>query len=306
LRRSVLIFPGDKPALFADAAGSEADVIVFDWEDDVYNSRKDKAREITKVALGNHNWTGHEIAIRVNNPDTPYFVDDIEAAVALPVDGIRLTKMRHVADVVAAIDVIERAERAVRPSSLSPIDVWVSIETAQALVGVNEIASCHPRLTAISLGGGDFGVDLRVKQVQIGQRRSFGPVRFEYLYAQGRIVAAARANNLDPIETGYMSADDDEGSTRVAAFAAQMGFAGSIALTPRQAAVMNAAFSPSREEISWAREVIRQSDLAAETQESPAIVIGGELLHKPHVLNAHQMIDLDDAAQARRQLVSRS
>ena len=72
-----------------------------------------------------------------------------------------------------------------------------------------------------------------------------------------------------------------------AAFARSLGFFGKSAIHPRQLPILHEVFTPTAEEISWAREVIAAFDAA-----------GGEALRPP----SGEFVDLPVADRAHRLL----
>ncbi len=211
LRRSTLIVPGDDEVLLAKAARSDADVCLIDWEDGVLDTRKTLARDITHAALNASDWSGHEIFVRINAPGSDYWEANIAAAALLPIDGIRLSKISGVDYVRRVAELLDLAEAKATGTDKSALLIWAAIESVRSLIDVLEIASCSPRITALNVGGGDLGADLQVKRLRIGSDRAFGPVWHEYLYAQSKVIVAARANGLDAQCTGYTDYKDLEG-----------------------------------------------------------------------------------------------
>jgi citrate lyase subunit beta/citryl-CoA lyase len=295
----VLITPGDDEALLRKAARSEADVSVHDWEDGVFASRKAVAREISRDVLATEDWSSHEVVIRINSTDSPYFADDIEAAASLPIAGIRIAKVRNPEDVILAAGMLDKSEHGRRPVGLGPLELWASIETVEGLIAVNEIAGCHPRLSALSFGGGDLGADLGILRLELGDKRTFGPVRYEYLYGQSRVVAAARAHGLDAINMGYTSYKDVEGTRWDARFAAQLGFTGAIALSVRQLPPINEGFTPSADDLAWAESTLRAFESANTERERTVIVVRDQMADGPLIRNARRILELKRAVDAK-------
>lgn len=299
LRRSALITPGDDEALLAKSARSAADVAVIEWEDGVFASRKPLARDITASALDRLDWSGREVVVRINGVGSSFFPDDIQAVAALPIAGIRVPKVAGVEDVLKCVDALAAAERSRRPKRLPPLDVWISIESARALLAVEDIARCSPRLAALTFGGGDLGADLGLKRLLLGEGRPLGPLRYEYLYGQSRTIAAARAYGLDVLNMGYTSYKDLEGTRWDAEFAAQLGFSGCIALSVRQLEAINAAFSPSREDVAWAETLLKDFQASTSTREKTVIVVESQMADGPFVRNASRIMAMKQAIDAK-------
>jgi citrate lyase beta subunit len=168
---------------------------------------------------------------------------------------------------------------------------------------VEAICTQDPRMTAVLFGAGDLGVELQVKRMGLGSFRRTGMPAFEYAYGRGRVVAAARAAGIDPIDVGHSTFTDPE-KTRIAAeHSAQMGFSGVIVYTPRQLAIVNEVFSPPAEDIAWATEVVTKFDEANQKEARTVVVVDGEMIDGPFVLNARQILarrDLIEKVEAER------
>jgi citrate lyase beta subunit len=297
LRRSILITPGDSESKVRKAAASAADVCLIEWEDGVHETQKQSAREVTAGVFADTDWQHRERVVRVNSADTEFFRDDVAAAVRAGADGIMLPKVYVADDVRGASKVVAAAEAA---AGLPPGSVllWAMIETAQALVNVAAIASSDERLTAIMFGGGDLGADLKLKRVSLGANRLLGPIRYEYLYGYGATVAAARAAKIDPVNMGYTTYEDLEGTRRDAEFSAQFGFSGGLGLSVRQLPTINEAFSPSPSDIEWATDVMKDFDDAG-ADDRTVLVVDREMTDGPYVRSAMQILRLRDALAKR-------
>jgi citrate lyase subunit beta/citryl-CoA lyase len=295
LRRSVLIAPGDNATMLGKMAGSLADVCIVDWEDGVLPSRKEAARGVSTDALGGE-WRCLERVVRVNGPDTPWYRDDLAAAVATGCDSIMIPKAESGADVEEADRLITAAERACgRP--VGSVLVWVLVETVHAVLDLESVAK-GPRMTAMIFGAGDLGADLRLRRINLGAGRLLGPVRHEYAYAMGRFVAAARAGGIDPVSPGFSTYRDLDGTKEEAEISAQFGFAGSLAISPRQIPTLNATYRPSADDMRWADEVLATTD-AAEAEDSAVTVVDGGMIDGPFVRNARFLRELDRLAAER-------
>jgi citrate lyase subunit beta/citryl-CoA lyase len=276
-------------------ASSAADVCILDWEDGVLPSRKRAAHGVTTEALAG-DWRCLERVVRVNGPDTPWYRDDLAAAVATGCDSIMIPKAENAADVEEADRVITEAERSCgRP--VGTVLVWVLVETVHAVLDLEAIAA-GPRMTAMIFGGGDLGADLRVRRINLGANRRLGPIRHEYAYAMGRFVAAARAGGIDPVSPGFSTYRDLDGTREEAEISAQFGFSGSLAISPRQIATLNATYRPSAEDMAWANEVLANTD-AAEAEDSAVTVVDGGMIDGPFVRNARFLRELDRLAAQR-------
>jgi citrate lyase subunit beta / citryl-CoA lyase len=68
--------------------------------------------------------------------------------------------------------------------------------------------------------------------------------------------------------------------------ARRLGFGAKLCIHPRQVAVVNAGFSPSAEELAWARRVLA----AAEKSSGAAVAVDGKMVDKPVLLRAEALL----------------
>ncbi len=147
------------------------------------------------------------------------------------------------------------------------------------------MAASDPRVKAIFLGAEDLSSDLQAIRSTKGD---------EILYARGRVVVAARAAGVDVYDTPFTDVNDDEGLEKDAHFARALGFTGKAAISPRHVAAINAAFSPSEEEITYAREVMAAIE-EGERMGRGAVSLRGKMIDKPIVDRAQRVLDAAEA-----------
>ena len=120
-----------------------------------------------------------------------------------------------------------------------------AIESARGLLAAAEIAAV-PGVRHLAMGGVDLRRDLNA-----------GGGNLQTLYVRSHLVVASRAAGLEPpIDSVYPRLDDDAGLREQAEFARSLGFFGKSAIHPRQLAVLHEVFTPTAQEVAWAREVL--------------------------------------------------
>lgn len=290
VRRSLLIAPAHKENLLAKLACSPADVCILELEDGVHPSLKDTARASATRQLADLAWGVRERIVRINRVTTADGERDIAALVAGRPDGLLLPKVESEHEIRRAAELLSDAERAAGVAE-GTVRIWSMIETAKGLTRVEAICAAHPRVTGVIFGVGDFGADIAVKRLSIGSFRRFPAPSHEYLYARGRVVAAARAAGVDPFDVGHSTFGDADGTRRTAEIAAQMGFAGSVVFHPRQVPIVNEAFSPAEEDVAWAVEIVELVKAEAAKEEAGTIVVvDGDMIDGPFVVNAQDIL----------------
>jgi citrate lyase beta subunit len=297
LRRSVLITPGNDMPMLAKSAACASDVSILDLEDGVHDDKKEDARACARAALRDLDWHGKERVVRTNSVLTRDGIEDLRAAVEGGADSVLLAKVRTAAEIVTAAGLLQDFEETA--GRTTPVRIWSMIESASALQDVDAIAKASPRMTALLFGGGDLGADLGLKRTQLGTERTLGPVRYEYIYGYSRTITAARVARLDPINMGFTSVHDLEGTRSDAEFSAQFGFSGTLVLSPRQIPVVHEVFSPSETDLSWAREILGDFQTATESNRT-VIVVNDEMADGPYVRNASRIVALDALVRASR------
>jgi citrate lyase subunit beta/citryl-CoA lyase len=216
--------------------------VILDLEDAVAVRQKDTARETVARALRDHRWVAPTVSLRVNGPGTPWYDDDLSLARALPVATIVVPKIDHVEDL---------------PRISKPVEAL--IETAMGLVNCEAIAAASA-VEALVLGPGDLGASLGVPTRTIG-------IGAHLDYARIRILVAARAGGCSAIDGPFAAFADGEGFRASANAARALGFDGKWCIHPSQIDVANEVFTPTSEEIEWARKTAGLDGVDAESGE---------------------------------------
>ncbi|WP_236789711.1 CoA ester lyase [Amycolatopsis sp. GM8] len=256
--RSLLFVPGHRPERFEKAAMSGADGIVLDIEDAVGPEVKPTARQnIRRWLLG-----GGTGIVRINSEDTPWYEDDVEALSDISC-AVLLPK-------VIAPEQITRLQQGLTADSC----VLPLIETASGVLRAQEICAV-PGVVRAVFGNADLGRELGIDHADI----------YALTYARSVVVFASAASELPPPVDGVTTALADEKKLVIdAEHAASLGFTGKLCLHPRQVAVVNETFTPSAEDLEWARGVITAvngSSVAAKD---------GHVVGKPIVERAQRLL----------------
>jgi len=265
LMRSMLFVPGSRPAMFAKAAASQADAVCLDLEDSVLPDDKVTARANVVRALQEIDFGARVRMVRINSLDTEYadrdLMDVLEAA-GERVDLVMVPKVGSAADVTFVADVIARIEDA--RTLPNRIGIEAQIESAAGFLYVREIASASPRLESLIFGPGDFAASMQMPASAIGELDAHDAAypghRFHAVMLT--IVAAARANGLRCMDGPYAGYTDTPGLVRACEIAIALGFDGKQCIHPGQLATVNAAFSPSDEEVARATALVSAYEAA--------------------------------------------
>lgn len=257
--RSMLFVPASRPAMIAKAAASAADAVCLDLEDSVLPDEKVPSRANVVRALRELDFGPRVRMVRINSLDSEYadrdLMDVLESAADL-VDVVMIPKVGSAADVAFVDDVLARIENA--RGLTQRIGVEAQIESAAGFLYVREIASASSRLEGLVFGPGDFAASMQMPATAIGELDAHDAAYPGHRYhaVMLTIVAAARANGLRCMDGPYAGYTDTAGLVRACQIAVALGFDGKQCIHPGQLATVNAAFSPTEEEVARASALV--------------------------------------------------
>jgi len=270
-RRCMLLVPGSNARMLEKSATSEADVLMFDLDDAVVYEEASKraAQQMLARSTSAHDFSSKEIVVRINAIDTPWWRDDIRAAVAA---GIRLVMPpkadgpEQLLEVVRFIDSLPAGQ---------DVKLWPMIETTGAILNCDAIARQVPRLMGFCFGIGDYTVSVGAHFVDIPDRVS---------YPLGHLVCVARHHGLVPFAPAV--AFSDMGSDTIVrewgTYLSRVGYEGALVIHPRHVPIINEIFTPSRAAIDAALEMYK-AIADARAQGRAAVIIGGKLIEKVNI-----------------------
>ena len=285
MRRSMLFLPGNSPNILLNADFLGSDSIILDLEDAVAPTEKDAARILVRNAITSLRYT-REVIVRINPVESPYWQKDLRAIIPVKPDMIMPTKVGCAADVKIVADFITQLEKEFGMEE-GGVKMIPLIETALGVENAYEIASADSRVTAIFLGGEDFTADMRCKRTKEGT---------EIFYARSRMVLAARAAGVDVYDTPWTDVEDYEGLIEDAKFAKSLGFTGKSSISPRHIPFINEVFSPTEEEIQYARDVFACIE-KAKAEGKGVVSLRGKMIDAPIVARARQVLEAAEASR---------
>ena len=283
MRRSMLFLPGNSPNILLNADFLGSDSIILDLEDAVAPTEKDAARILVRNAITSLGYT-REVIVRINPVESPYWQKDLPAIIPVKPDMIMPTKVGCAADVKIVADFITQLEKEFGMEE-GGVKMIPLIETALGVENAYEIASADSRVTAIFLGGEDFTADMRCKRTKEGT---------EIFYARSRMVLAARAAGVDVYDTPWTDVEDYDGLIEDAKFAKSLGFTGKSSISPRHIPFINEVFSPTEEEIQYARDVFACIE-KAKAEGKGVVSLRGKMIDAPIVARARQVLEAAEA-----------
>lgn len=277
-RFSRLYLPGNSPGMFLNAGLHSPDGIILDLEDSVAPDRKDEARILVRNTLRVVNFYGAERMVRINQGERG--LDDLEMLIPHNVHLVLIPKCEN-AETVRTVDKrireIKAGEGQGETVFLMPI-----IESAAGVERAMEIATAAESVVALAIGLEDYTADLGVQRTREGR---------ESLYARNRLVVAAKAAGVQPIDSVFSDVGDMEGLLQNVVSAKAMGFEGMGCIHPRQIAVIREGFSPSPEETEKAKKIVTAYRDALD-KGLGVVALGTKMIDPPVVARAEKTITL--------------
>jgi citrate lyase subunit beta/citryl-CoA lyase len=269
--RSWLFVPADSEKKIAKALDSDADAIIFDLEDSVAPANKAAARDILKNLP--QRTERPQLWVRINPIGTEFHRDDLHLIGVADIHGIVLPKSE------GGWDVIELAHR----TGNIPIHAIVT-ETPASLFGMLSYRDPKSPLVAMSWGAEDLSAALGASS----KYDPDGSLSFTYRLARSLCLAAAVAAGAQPVDGVFADFKDGDGLKAEAAAARREGFTGKLAIHPAQVPVINAAFTPSGEEVSRAEEIVAAFEAHPD---AGVLSVGGKMVDRPHLVQARRVLE---------------
>lgn len=282
--RTALFAPGNRPDRAEKALALNADAVILDLEDAVPIAEKEKSRPLIREVLDKN--PGKRMYVRVNGLKTPYFKEDLEAVVSKNLEGIVLPKVESREDIFILDGLLTVLERK-SGMKLGCLEVISSCESAKGVEEIYAIVSAKPeyhRVSTVGFGAADYTLDLGISMTREGK---------ELDYPRSRIPIASRAAGiLPPLDSPWMiDLKDIDGLIDHAKKAKAYGFMGKICIHPNQIEPCHDVFTPTKEEIAYAKKVI-EAFTQAEREGRAAIQLEGRFIDYPIVEKSRRICQL--------------
>ncbi|MDQ1332469.1 MAG: citrate lyase subunit beta / citryl-CoA lyase [Bacteroidota bacterium] len=277
-RFSRLYLPGNTPGMMINAGLHSADGIILDLEDSVTPEKKDEARILVRNALRQIDFRGAERMVRINQGEPG--LKDLHYLIPQNVNLILVPKCENRNQIIIVdkeIDGICKKLRIKNTVFLMPI-----IESALGVENSFEIARASDHIVAIAIGLEDLTADLGVSRTTEGK---------ESLYARTRLIIAAKAAGIQPIDSVFSDVDDMDTLRQNILTSKALGFEGMGCIHPRQIAVINKGFAPDESEIEKSKKIVIAYE-EARKQGLGVAVIGSKMIDPPVVARAQKTINL--------------
>ena len=282
-RRSVLYMPASNQKAIEKARTLPCDAVILDLEDAVAPEAKDAARDQALAAIRAGGFGRRELILRVNGLETPWGEADLAAACQVQgLDAVLVPKINDAGDVARYDGRLSHAARETR--------LWAMIETGRVLFHLEGVAAASrtSRLSTFVMGTNDL-----VKES--GARLT--TARTALHTALSLSVAAGKAYGLTVLDGVFNGLEDPQGLEAQCAQGLEFGFDGKTLIHPNQIDIANRVFSPTEEEVAFARAVIAAFSLD-ENADKGAIRVAGKMAERLHLAQAEKTVAVAEAITA--------
>lgn len=281
MNRSYLFVPADSERKLKKSADVGADALILDLEDSVAPSAKAGARELCRDFLA----TRKTAWVRINPLSSAAAIADLEAVMPAAPTGIVLPKAEGGADLERLSALLSSLETThgvgVGTTAILPI----CTETPKAMFALGEYGGITERLGGLTWGAEDLSAAIGAA----ANRDEDGAWLPPYELARSLCLFAANAAEVPAVDTVFTDFRDEEGLATYAAAARRDGFSGMLAIHPAQVDVINRAFVPTAAELEKARRIV---ELFAENPDAGALGLDGEMIDRPHLVQAQRILQL--------------
>lgn len=280
--RSLLFASSVRPDLVVKMPRTGADGIVIDNEDATPANKKSAGRIQALGQAANFaadDAVSTQVFVRVNAVASEWFEDDIRIGLHPSLAGVLVPK-------VETVEHMETIGTALASAGLGHLGVFVGLETARGVADARQLLG-HRLAIAGYFGAEDFVVDMG------GVRTASNN---EVSYARSHVALAGRLAGVPVVDQIVADFGDDDRCVRETAEARAMGYRGKLCIHPRQVAIVNEGFIPSKEEVSRASRLLALYEQALAAGHG-AVAFEGQMIDEPLAAQARQLLALGNQQQ---------
>lgn len=290
--RSMLYVPANSWRMITNAAAEGADALILDLEDACPMEEKETGRVFARDAVPILKEQGVGVFVRVNALETGLTPTDLSYVVVLGLDGVVLAKTES-GDDIRNIDALLEKEEQEKGIPSKAITLMALVETPRGILNLREIVAASERIVAVGFGAGDFsremGAGMGVSKLS---PEDYFPM---VLYARSAMATTARAEGIQAIDTPFFGLVIDlEGLRKETERVKILGFSGKQVTHPRHVSVVNEAFTPPKEEVDFANDLVKAYE-EAKAKGLGATTIGGKMVDYGSFKRAEALVSLAGA-----------
>lgn len=242
----------------------DSDAVILDLEDSVVEYEKDAARILVDEFLRHVQPQNVDVFVRINDPSSPHFIDDVTQLSATKICGFVLPK----ASLSTIKQLMQYTDKPLIPIIESPRGVLESKEMAQ-----------HPQVQGLLLGAEDFSKEMNIQRTPDG---------LEIEYVRQYLAIVCRAYDIEAIDTPWIDKEDVIGLEADTETAKQFGCTGKAAIHPNHIDCINTIFTPSQAAINEAMRIVKK----AEETKKGAFSLDGKMVDRPIIEKAKKLLQL--------------
>lgn len=289
LMRSLMFVPAHNAKLLESAAGRDADVLLLDIEDSVPPGEKQKARDQVKEFVKRGDLGGKLLFPRVNDRESGELLKDACQLTIEGIEGFMYPKATKGEDIYFFGKLLETIEYE-KGFPKGMFKIIPLIETAGAVMNIREICTASERVVAVAFGCEDYVTDLGGKH---------DPEGMSIMFARNMISNGARSCGVLPIDTVHIRVHDLEDLEKNLILGRNLGFEGMLVLSPKELPLVHQYYSPTEEEVSWAREMLALSEEAVQAGNGVAVK-DNKFIGPPMVKMAQKILARQRQIESRR------
>ncbi len=286
--RSLIFIPGNNQRFLEKSRTINSDIICYDLEDSVPQEEKEIARESVRSAIqeiSKINDINKEriLAVRINSPTSDQMATDLKKVITPGIDAIVIPKVDDDKQIAEISKIIEKKENEKNIQS-GIIKIIPSIESALGVVNAYNIAKSDQRITTLVFGIFDFLHDMKIDNQDMETITGF-------MYARAKVPVDARAAGIDSIDSIWQDIHDHSGLIKDLKLGKKLGYNGKCIIHPSQIEHVHSVFSPSNQDIEWAKKVVQALD-SAKNSSAGAVKLEGKMIDAVHYKQARRILDL--------------
>ena len=279
LMRSLMFVPAHNEKLLESAVRRDADVLLLDIEDSVPYPDKQRSRDNIKAFAQRTDLKGKLLFPRVNDRESGELLKDVYQLTIEGIAGFMYPKSTKAEDVYFFGKLLETIEYE-KGYPIGTFKIIPLIETTGAVVNIKEICSACTRVIAVAFGCEDYVTDLQGKHDIEG---------VSIMMARNMISAAARSCGVLPIDTVHIRVHDLEDLEKNLKLSKTLGFEGMLVLNPKELPLVHQYYSPTADEVAWAKEMLELAEEAKREGKGVAVK-DGKFIGPPMVKMAENIL----------------
>lgn len=283
LMRSLMFVPAHNQHLLESSLCRDADVLLLDIEDSVPQCDKQMARDNIKEFVAREEVCKLQggVFARVNDRESGELLRDLYQLTIPGIAGFVYPKSTKGEDVYFVGKLLETIEYE-KGLPIGTFKVIPLIETTGAVMHIMDICNaCPNRVVAVAFGCEDYVSDMHGQHDPEGQ---------SIFWARNMIVNGARACGVAPIDTVHIDVHNLEDLERNLILSKKLGFEGMLVLNPKELPLVHKYYSPSEEEVAWAREMVRLCN-EAKAEGKGVALMNGKFVGPPMLKMAQNIIE---------------